>query len=124
MNEEIYTQCIEWEKVFHNAIKINFLRMSMDEWNKIAALYEIHFNRKIRPNERGCNNCRLWIVKEMGTAYFNEKTAREAKAAKEKEKEKEKESIDNTETINNADTTESTEKPKKIGRPKKINLDA
>ena len=124
MNEEIYTQCIEWEKVFHNAIKINFLRMSMDEWNKIAALYEIHFNRKIRPNERGCNNCRLRIVKEMGTAYFNEKTAREAKAAKEKEKEKEKESIDNTETINNADTTESTEKPKKIGRPKKINLDA
>ena len=114
MNEEIYMQCIEWEKVFHNAIKINFLRMSMDEWNKIAALYEAHFNKKIRPNERGCNNCRLRIVKEMGTAYFNEKTAREVKAAKEKEKE----SIDNTE---NADTTE---KPKKIGRPKKINLDA
>ena len=124
MNEEIYTQCIEWEKVFHNAIKINFLRMSMDEWNKIAALYEIHFNRKIRPNERGCNNCRMRIVKEMGTAYFNEKTAREVKAAKEKEKEKEKESIDNTETTDNIDTTESTEKPKKIGRPKKINLDA
>ena len=123
MNEEIYTQCIEWEKVFHNAIKINFLRMSMDEWNKIAALYEAHFNKKIRPNERGCNNCRLRIVKEMGTAYFNEKTAREVKAAKEKEKEKEKESID-TEAINNADTTENTEKPKKIGRPRKINLDA
>ena len=117
MNEEIYTQCIEWEKVFHNAIKINFLRMSMDEWNKIAALYEAHFNKKIRPNERGCNNCRLRIVKEMGTAYFNEKTAREVKAAKEKEKE----AIENTE---NADTTENTEKPKKIGRPKKINLDA
>ena len=114
MNEEIYTQCIEWEKVFHNALKINFLRMSMDEWNKIAALYEAHFNKKIRPNERGCNNCRLRIVKEMGTAYFNEKTAREAKAAKEKEKE----SIENTE---NADTTE---KPKKIGRPRTINLDA
>ena len=114
MNEEIYTQCIEWEKVFHNAIKINFLRISMDEWNKIAALYEIHFNRKIRPNERGCNNCRMRIVKEMGKAYFDEKTAREVKAAKEKEKE----SIENTE---NADTTE---KPKKIGRPKKINLDA
>ena len=114
MNEEIYTQCIEWEKVFHNAIKINFLRISMDEWNKIASLYEIHFNRKIRPNERGCNNCRMRIVKEMGTAYFNEKTAREEKAAKEKEKE----SIDNT------DTTENTEKPKKIGRPRKINLDA
>ena len=114
MNEEIYTQCIEWEKVFHNAIKINFLRMSMDEWNKIAALYEAHFNKKIRPNERGCNNCRLRIVKEMGTAYFNEKTAREVKA----EKEKEKESIENTE---NADTTE---KPKKIGRPRKINLDS
>ena len=113
MNEEIYTQCIEWEKVFHNAIKINFLRISMDEWNKIAALYEVHFNKKIRPNERGCNNCRLRIVKEMGTAYFNEKTAREVKAAKEKEKEKE--SIDNIDT---------TEKPKKIGRPKKINLDA
>lgn len=119
MNEEIYTQCIEWEKVFHNAIKINFLRMSMDEWNKIAALYEIHFNRKIRPNERGCNNCRMRIVKEMGTAYFNEKTAREARAAKEKEKE----STD-TETINNVDTTDNTEKPKKIGRPRKINLDA
>lgn len=116
MNEEIYTQCIEWEKVFHNAIKINFLRISMDEWNKIAALYEAHFNKKIRPNERGCNNCRMRIVKEMGTAYFNEKTAREAKA----EKEKEKETTD-TETINNADTTE---KPKKIGRPRKINLDA
>ena len=112
MNEEIYTQCTQWEKVFYNALKINFLRMSMDEWNKIAALYEIHFNRKIRPNERGCNNCRMRIVKEMGTAYFNEKTAREAKAAKEKE------TIDNTE---NADTTE---KPKKIGRPRKINLDA
>ena len=52
----------------------------------------------------------------MGTAYFDEKTAREVKAAKEKEKE----SID-TETIDNADTTE---KPKKIGRPRKINLDA
>ena len=115
MNEEIYKQCIEWEKVFYNALKINFLRMSMDEWNKIAALYEIHFNRKIRPNERGCNNCRLRIVKEMGTAYFDEKTAREVRAAKEKE------SIDNTETIDNADTTE---KPKKIGRPRKINLDA
>lgn len=109
MNEEIYTQCTQWENVFHNAIKINFLRISMDEWNKIAALYEKHFDKKIRPNERGCNNCRLRIVKEMGTAYFNEKTARE---------EKEKESIENTE---NADTTE---KPKKIGRPKKINLDA
>lgn len=108
MNEEIYTQCIEWEKVFHNAIKINFLRISMDEWNKIAALYEKHFDKKIRPNERGCNNCRLRIVKEMGTAYFNEKTAREEKA---------KESIENTEN-------ETTEKPKKIGRPKKINLDA
>ena len=119
MNEEIYTQCIEWEKVFHNAIKINFLRMSMDEWNKIAALYEAHFNKKIRPNERGCNNCRLRIVKEMGTAYFNEKTAREVKAAKEKEKEKK--TIDNTETTDNIDTTE---KPKKIGRPRKINLDA
>lgn len=116
MNEEIYTQCIEWEKVFHNAIKINFLRISMDEWNKIAALYEVHFNKKIRPNERGCNNCRLRIVKEMGTAYFNEKTAREVKAAKEKEKEKE--------TTENADNTETTDKPKKIGRPKKINLDA
>lgn len=113
MNEEIYTQCIEWEKVFHNAIKINFLRISMDEWNKIAALYEKHFNKKIRPNERGCNNCRLRIVKEMGTAYFNEKMAKEAKAAKEKE------SIDNTEN----ETTDNTEKPKKIGRPKKINLD-
>ena len=112
MNEEIYTQCIEWEKVFHNAIKINFLRISMDEWNKIAALYEKHFNKKIRPNERGCNNCRMRIVKEMGTAYFNEKTAREVKAAKEKE------------TIDNTDNTETTEKPKKIGRPKKINLDA
>ena len=109
MNEEIYTQCIEWEKVFHNAIKINFLRISMDEWNKIAALYEKHFNKKIRPNERGCNNCRLKIVKEKGTAYFNEKAA--------KEKEKEKESID-------TETTDNTEKPKKIGRPKKINLDA
>ena len=118
MNEEIYTQCIEWEKVFNNALKINFLRISMDEWKKIAALYEIHFDKKIRPNERGCNNCRLRIVKEMGTAYFNEKTAREVKAAKEKEKEKG--SID-TDTINNADTTE---KPKKIGRPRKINLDA
>lgn len=117
MNEEIYTQCIEWEKVFHNAIKINFLRISMDEWNKIAVLYEKHFDKKIRPNERGCNNCRLRIVKEMGTAYFDEKTAREAKAAKEKEKE----STENTETIDNADTTE---KPKKIGRPRKINLDA
>ena len=116
MNEEIYTQCIEWEKVFHNAIKINFLRMSMDEWKKIAALYEAHFNKKIRPNERGCNNCRLRIVKEMGTAYFNEKTAREVKAAKEKEKEKEKESIDTE--------NEATDKPKKIGRPRKINLDA
>lgn len=113
MNEEIYTQCVEWEKVFHNAIKINFLRMSMDEWNKIAALYEAHFNKKIRPNERGCNNCRLRIVKEMGTAYFNEKTVKAAK-----EKEKEKESTENT------DNTETTEKPKKIGRPKKINLDA
>lgn len=108
MNEEIYTQCIEWEKVFNNALKINFLRISMDEWNKIAALYEIHFNRKIRPNERGCNNCRMRIVKEMGTAYFNEKAA----------KEKEKEATDNTETIG------TTDKPKKIGRPKKINLDA
>ena len=117
MNEEIYTQCIEWGKVFHNALKINFLRISMDEWNKIAALYEKHFDKKIRPNERGCNNCRMRIVKEMGTAYFNEKTAREMRAAKEKEKE----SIENTE---NADTTESTEKPKKIGRPRKINLDA
>lgn len=112
MNEEIYTQCIEWEKVFYNALKINFLRISMDEWNKIAALYEIHFNKKIRPNERGCNNCRMRIVKEMGKAYFDEKTAREIRAAKEKEP------IDNTE---NADTTE---KPKKIGRPRKINLDA
>ena len=120
MNEEIYKQCIEWEKVFYNAIKINFLRMSMDEWNKIAALYEAHFNKKIRPNERGCNNCRLRIVKEMGTAYFDEKTTREAKAAKEEEA-KEKESTENTETIDNADTTE---KPKKIGRPRKINLDA
>ena len=124
MNEEIYTQCIEWEKVFHNALKINFLRISMDEWNKIAALYEIHFNKKIRPNERGCNNCRMRIVKEMGTAYFNEKTAREVRAAKEAKEAKEKESIENTETINNADTTENTEKPKKIGRPRKINLDA
>ena len=52
----------------------------------------------------------------MGTAYFNEKTAREVKAAKEKEKE----SIENTEN----DTTENTEKPKKIGRPRKINLDS
>ena len=112
MNEEIYTQCTQWEKVFYNALKINFLRMSMDEWNKIAALYEAHFNKKIRPNERGCNNCRLRIVKEMGTAYFNEKTAREAKAA---EKKKEKETIDNADNI---------EKPKKIGRPRKINLDA
>ena len=85
--------------------------MSMDEWNKIATLYEKHFNKKIRPNERGCNNCRMRIEKEMGTAYFNEKTAREEKAAKEKE------SIENTEN-------ETTEKPKKIGRPKKINLDA
>lgn len=115
MNEEIYTQCTQWEKVFHNALKINFLRMSMDEWNKIAALYEAHFNKKIRPNERGCNNCRMRIVKEMGTAYFNEKTAREAKAIKEKEA---SEKIENIETIDNA------EKPKKIGRPRKINLDA
>lgn len=116
MNEEIYTQCIQWENVFNNALKINFLRISMDEWNKIAVLYEKHFNKKIRPNERGCNNCRMRIVKEMGTAYFNEKTAREVRAAKEKEKE----SID-TETIDNADTTN---KSKKIGRPRKINLDA
>lgn len=116
MNEEIYTQCIEWEKVFHNAIKINFLRMSMDEWNKIAALYEKHFDKKIRPNERGCNNCRLRIVKEMGTAYFNEKTERELKAAKEKEKE----ATENTEN----EAIDNTEKPKKIGRPRKINLDA
>ena len=121
MNEEIYTQCIEWEKVFHNAIKINFLRISMDEWNKIAALYEKHFNKKIRPIELGCNNCRLRIVKEMGTAYFNEKTAREVKAAKEKEKEKE--ATENTEN-EATDTIDNTEKPKKIGRPKKINLDA
>lgn len=121
MNEEIYTQCIQWEKVFYNALKINFLRMSMDEWNKIAALYEIHFNRKIRPNERGCNNCRMRIVKEMGTAYFNEKTAREAKAAKEAKEKEATDNTENTETIDNADTTE---KPKKIGRPRKINLDA
>ena len=114
MNEEIYTQCIEWDKVFYNALKINFLRISMDEWNKIAALYEKHFNKKIRPNERGCNNCRMRIVKEMGTAYFNEKTEREAKAAKEKEKE----------STENTDNTETSEKPKKIGRPRKINLDA
>lgn len=104
MNEEIYKQCTEWEKVFHNALKINFLRLTMDEWNKIALLYEQHFNKKIRPNERGCNNCRLRIVKEMGKAYFDEKETREIKAEKEKEK-------------------ETTEKPKKIGRPRKINLE-
>lgn len=104
MNEEIYKQCTEWEKVFYNALKINFLRLTMDEWNKIALLYEQHFNKKIRPNERGCNNCRLRIVKEMGKAYFDEKETREIKAEKEKEK-------------------ETTEKPKKIGRPRKINLD-
>lgn len=102
MNEEIYKQCTEWEKVFHNALKINFLRLTMDEWNKIALLYEEYFNKKIRPNERGCNNCRLRIVKEMGRAYFDEKETREIKAEKEKE---------------------TTEKPKKIGRPRKINLD-
>ena len=103
MNEEIYTQCIEWEKVFHNAIKINFLRISMDEWNKIAALYEKHFDKKIRPNERGCNNCRLRIGKEMGTAYFNEKMAREEKAKE------------------YTDSTETREKPKKKSKHRKRN---
>ena len=105
MNEEIFKQCEEWEKVFHNALKINFLRITMDEWNKIALLYEQHFNKKIRPNERGCNNCRLRIVKEMGRAYLSEKEVREEKAKKEKE------------------TAEQEKPQKKIGRPRKINLD-
>lgn len=115
MNEEIYKECTKWEKVFHNALKINFLRLSMDEWNKIALLYEQHFNKKIRPNERGCNNCRLRIVKEIGKAYFEEKKMQEEIAKKKKIEEEAKKKIEIE--------IENTKKKRRIGRPRKINLD-
>lgn len=104
MDINIYEKCKEWETVFNNAIKINFLRISMDEWNKIALVYEEYFNKKIKPNERGCNNCRLRIVKELGKAYFEEKKIQEEIAKKKK-------------------IEEESKKKKRVDRPRKIKLD-
>lgn len=109
MNTDIMNECKQYEQVFNNALKLNFMRLSMDDWNKIAVIYEKHFNRKIKTSERGCGNCRLRIVKELGAAYLNEQ-AKQQKAMELKKAEQVKE-------------LKNTEKPKKKGRPKKINLD-
>ena len=107
MTEEQYKTLEKYESVFTAAINNNFLRVSHEDFNIIAAIYDKIFI-PLRPSQRNCNTCRLNALKAIGRAYFGEK---EKKAVKEQEKGK----SGFTETIKRVFN--------KGGRPKKINLE-
>ena len=107
MTEEQYKTLEKYESVFTAAINNNFLRVSHEDFNIIAAIYDKIFI-PLRPSQRNCNTCRLNALKAIGRAYFGEKEKRAADEKKDKEK---------------SGFTETIKKVFKGGRPKKINLE-
>lgn len=95
MKKETYEKCLKWDKVFRNAIKLNFIHLSASEFGEIALIYAEHFGKTLTASQMGCNSCRLRSLKELGQDYL-----------KQAEEEKKKE--------------EEQPKKNKGGRPKKI----
>lgn len=119
MTEEQYKVLEKYEQTLNNALRNSFLRMTPNEFNEVAEVYDQLFT-PLRKTQRACNTCRLNALKTLGRAYNAEKEKRlaeEAKKEEEKQEEKPAETPKTTKVINTI-----TNAIKKVGRPKKIDL--
>lgn len=95
MDKQLYERAKEFENIFRNAIKMDFLRVTPDVMTVILEIHGEVFGKPLTKSQRQCNSCKLKAIKELGKLYFEEK-----------DKE-----------------VEETPKVKKRGRPRKIDLD-
>ena len=115
MTEEQYKVLEKFEQTLNAALNSNFVRMSPNDFNEVAAVYDQLFT-PLRKTQRACNTCRLNALKALGRVYNAEKEKRAQEAA-EKAAEKPAESPKTSKVINTI-----TNAIKKAGRPKKIDL--
>ena len=86
MTEEQYKVLEKYEQTLNNALRNSFLRMTPNEFNEVAEVYDQLFT-PLRKTQRACNTCRLNALKTLGRAYNAEKEKRLAEEAK-KERER------------------------------------
>lgn len=139
MTEEQYKVLKKYEQQLTAAAKNNFLRLTHNEFNELAGVYDGLF-RPLRQSQRNCNTCRLNALKSLYNAFIGEKMGREVKAQKEAEeaaknaenkpqeetpteKPVEKPKATNTNTPKATKTNKGTTNKKNAGRPKKIDIE-
>lgn len=116
IDKELMEKLSKWERIFNNAIKLNFIHLSASEFGEIAKLYKAVFGKTLTKSQMGCNSCRLRSLKELAREYFSNKERLE----KEEKERLERERLERLEK----EKQEIINKPKpKRGRPKKIDID-
>lgn len=121
MTEEQYQILVKYEQQLTAAAKCNFLRLTPNEFNELAGVYDGLF-RPLRQSQRNCNTCRLNALKSLYNAYVGEKAQREVKEQEEKSAAKASDKpVETKKTNNNTKTSPASKKT--AGRPKKIDIE-
>ena len=103
ITKEIYTKLKDQEKVLKNAVNMDFVHLSAEEFKMFAEIYTEVFGVSLTRSQMNCNSCRLKALKDLGKEYFKVAVSFE-------QLEKEEQEIVNQQV-------------KKRGRPKKIDVE-
>lgn len=89
LTKEQYKSLEPWEKEITNAYKNNFVHMTSENFNKVAAIYKEIFGEQLNPSQMRCNTCRLNALRKLGEAYtrYGQKKQKPRKQKLEKEDE-------------------------------------
>lgn len=79
MTQEIHNKLKYYKTVLKNANDNKYFKLSSEEFNEIADIYTLIFNKKITKAQLNCNSCRVKIVKEISKAFLNFKPLKKIK---------------------------------------------
>lgn len=82
MNRKQYDSLSKYEKTFKSALKSNFARLSVGEFNDIANIYAEMYKENLTQSQKSCSTCRLKALKKIGNDYFKYKEKLEEKSVK------------------------------------------
>ena len=95
LTKEQYEKLTPYKEALRAAYKNSFVRVSGNEFLKIAEIYKEIFENPLTKSQMGCNTCRLNALRKLGELYENyteeenkkktEKKARQKKLEKTEE---------------------------------------
>lgn len=130
MKDELFVR-LEAQEGMLNLFKNDFFRLTYQEKDLFAGLYNETFDEKLTVGQLGCSTCFRKAMGRLADAYFAEKTARAAlptEPTEEVNEEAAEEGTEPTEVVEELEPAEETQveeteevsnKTSKRGRPKK-----